>query len=64
MKNILLLTAMVFLLAGCGCASSVKRMVTGEPSEVCVNGVLYYQFVDGASPALDEEGKVLNCANE
>jgi len=57
----MILLAAVIALSGCGAFDRFKVSMTGNASNVCMSGVLYYQFTSGTSVALDQDGKVVRC---
>ena len=55
---------LVFLLLSLSACGAVDRLLanwTGDASEVCMNGVLYYQFTSGSALAVDQSGKPIKC---
>lgn len=60
MKNLILFTLSVFMLAACGKMDRLEAHYTGY-SKVCVEGVQYIQFTSGASVQYDKDGKVVTC---
>lgn len=58
--NKILLICLIVLLTGCGAAEKTGAWLSGY-TEICVNGVLYYQFTSGASVAHNTDGTVRLC---
>lgn len=56
-----LLVVAVLLLTGCGMLDRGCAKYTGQPSKVCVDGVLYLQFTSGATVAMGIDGKIKLC---
>lgn len=57
--NVVSIISLVFLLSGC--RLRIGYSPTINANELCMKGVLYYQFRYGTSVALDKDGKVLTC---
>ena len=61
MKVIIL--CVVLLLCGCGAIDRAKSYLSGNASEVCMSGVLYYQFTSGSAVSYNQDGSVRKCKN-
>ena len=61
MKTAILVALAAVMLVGCGALDRKMSELTGDPSKVCIDGVLYLQFTSGASVAYTPEGKVKLC---
>lgn len=48
-------------LTGCGRLDRWIAGLTGDASEACMRGVLYYQFTSGAAPAYRPDGTLITC---
>lgn len=59
MKYIVILSALA--LTGCGAFDRGYVWFTGDASEVCKRGVLYYQFTSGSAPAYKADGALITC---
>lgn len=60
LKIIALFAVSLLLLVSCGKMDQMEAHYTGY-SKICVNGVLYYQFTSGATPAYTIDGKLIPC---
>ncbi len=58
--RIIILLATTFTLSGCGAASRTGALITVYTSH-CIDGVVYYQFLSGATVAYSPDGKVKVC---
>jgi hypothetical protein len=59
--KIVLVTATVLMLSGCGWYErDVVANITGY-SKICVEGVTYLQFFSGATPQVNLEGRPVAC---
>jgi hypothetical protein len=54
---------MILCLTSCGWINRQYSAVTGDVVEICHQGVLYGQFISGASVLYDQSGKVLRCGD-
>lgn len=62
MRTIQALVAAILALTLSGCGGCNYYTAWGRGYEdICVKGVLYYQFPSGAAVAYDQEGKVRKC---
>lgn len=61
MKKIITLVFCATFIVGCGKIDQRIAAYTGKPADVCVNGVLYYQFTTGAAVAYNKDGTVKSC---
>lgn len=61
MKKIILMTALAFVLTGCGAFDRGIASVTGTASKTCIDGVVYLQFTSGATVQVDQQGKPVAC---
>ena len=59
MKKIILI--LIILTFNCGLWDRITAGVTGGSSDVCMNGVLYYQFTSGSAVAYNTDGTVKLC---
>ena len=57
MKKLILLSLLIF---SCGDLSKSVASFTGY-DKVCVEGVVYYQFVSGASVGYNPDGSIKTC---
>lgn len=48
------------ILTSCGYGDKIEATVTGY-SDNCIDGVMYYQFRNGASVAYDIDGNIKQC---
>jgi|CXWL01.1.fsa_nt_gi hypothetical protein len=62
MKKLAVILVILFMTQGCGWISRKLAWWT-DYSEICVKGVLYYQFTSGASVAYNVDGSVKRCNN-
>ena len=60
MKKLLLVIAATLTLSGCGWVDKQEATWTGY-SDNCIDGVMYYQFRNGASVAYNADGSVKTC---
>lgn len=60
MKKLIVLMIACMMLVGCGQASRIEANWTGY-SEVCIRGVVYYQFPSGVTPAYNPDGTFVTC---
>ena len=61
-----LITALAVLagataLGACGKLDQLSAHYTGHPAHVCVSGVTYLQFTNGATVMVDRAGKPVPC---
>ena len=56
-----LLATMLISLGGCGQANQLYSSVTGSAGETCIDGVMYLQFVSGATVKYKTDGKIALC---
>lgn len=59
--KLLLTTALLLSLTGCGWFDRVTATITGI-AHTCIDGVEYLQFSSGASVAYTPDGKVKACS--
>lgn len=52
---------MAIALAGCGKIDRWWAGMTGDASEVCIDGVAYLQFTSGATVKYRADGRVATC---
>ncbi len=50
-------------LSACGSADKIEASITGY-SDNCIEGVMYYQFRNGASVAYNTDGTIKTCVNK
>lgn len=60
MKYVIVGLCAMFIV-GCGKIDRTIAAYTGKPANVCVSGVLYYQFTTGAAVAYNKDGTVKVC---
>lgn len=61
MKKILVMAFLAMTMFGCGYVDRSCASATGQPTQTCVEGVVYLQFTSGATVKVDIEGKVVTC---
>lgn len=62
MKKVLVLGVVIAtLLSGCGRIDRELSSLTGKPSEVCYDNVVYLQFTSGVTPKLTTDGFITKC---
>jgi uncharacterized protein YceK len=58
---IIVLSLIVILISGCGQIDRNISTLTGKPSEICIDGVVYLQFTSGATLKVNQEGQPVKC---
>lgn len=56
-----LILALALFVSGCGIVDREIAKITGTASEVCMHGVVYYQFSSGSSVAFNQDGTLRSC---
>ncbi len=59
-KTCIVLILLSIILTSCGYGDKIEATVTGY-SDNCIDGVMYYQFRNGASVAYDIDGNIKQC---
>lgn len=49
------------IMSGCGAFDRMKAKFTGDAVEVCMQGVIYYQFTSGSAVAYNPDGSLKTC---
>lgn len=60
MKLLLTMSIATLLLSGCGAADKANAGITGFTRK-CIDKVMYYQFISGATVAYNTDGTVKAC---
>lgn len=60
MKRVILGLMLAVMMTGCGKADRQIASITGY-SEICIGGVVYYQFTSGASVGYRTDGGIKLC---
>jgi hypothetical protein len=61
MKNLFTSLIVMIILSACNGINQNGQSVDNSPSEVCINGVVYYARGHGIAVALNSESKVILC---
>jgi hypothetical protein len=61
MKKVLVIAAIAIALTGCGRMDRMGASISGKGYEVCMDGVVYYQFTSGSSVAYNTDGTIKTC---
>lgn len=60
MKSVLIVLAAAITVSGCGMMDRTEATLTGY-SDHCIDGVMYYQFRNGATVAYNKNGTIKTC---
>lgn len=61
MKRLIAISTIALTLSGCGRIERWWAGVTGDGTNICVEGVVYIQFTSGVTVAYNRDGTIKTC---